>query len=268
MQLNIPHLNLTQIAESGQCFRWKADNDAYVIPSFGPDCKEFAPLTISGCDGTFTLSCSKSDWEKHWKHYFDMGTDYDEVARRIISSKDAHAIEAYNAGSGIRILRQDTWEMIITFLISQNNNIKRITKSVEEICKRHAASDFKEPAFFPRPEEFDTDILTDRTLGLGYRAPYIDSTVNAIKKSPSILDELNSMDYDSAYDTLIRFTGIGPKVANCICLFGLHHIEAFPIDTHVKQLLVKYYPDGFPYKYYEGMAGIIQQYLFYYELKN
>jgi N-glycosylase/DNA lyase len=76
------------------------------------------------------------------------------------------------------------------------------------------------------------------------------------------------MDYDSAYDTLIRFTGIGPKVANCICLFGLHHIEAFPIDTHVKQLLEKYYPDGFPYKYYEGMAGIIQQYLFYYELKN
>lgn len=268
MQLNIPHLDLTQIAESGQCFRWVKSGDTYIIPSFGPECKKFAPLNISGTDNSFTLSCSKADWEKHWRHYFDMDTDYDAVSRRIISSGDHHAIEAYNAGSGIRILRQDTWEMIITFLISQNNNIKRITRSVDEICKRHAEYRSEEPALFPRPEEFDTGILGDRTLGLGYRAPYIESVVNEIKKSPSLLDELGLMDYDHAYDTLIRFTGIGPKVANCICLFGLHHIEAFPIDTHVKQLLTKYYPNGFPYGYYEGIAGIVQQYLFYYELKN
>jgi N-glycosylase/DNA lyase len=192
-----------------------------------------------------------------------METDYEDVKRRILSSGDEHAIEAYDLGRGIRILRQDLWEMIITFLISQNNNITRITRSVEEICTRHG-----DALIFPRPEEFDLEILKDKSIGLGYRVPYIENAVKVFRESDQLLTELAEMTYEEAYETLIKFTGIGPKVANCICLFGLHHIEAFPIDTHVKQLLDKYYPDGFPYDKYEGIAGIIQQYLFYYELKH
>ena len=76
------------------------------------------------------------------------------------------------------------------------------------------------------------------------------------------------MDYEKAMKSLLERTGIGPKVANCICLFGLHHVDAFPVDTHVKQLLSKYYQNGFDFEYYKGVAGIIQQYLFYYELKS
>ncbi len=286
MQLRIPNLDLDQVAGSGQCFRWKraeADivcdsndvyktdtgatrHDTYVIPSFGPKQREFAPLKISQVDpesDLFELSCDEIDWNSHWSRYLDMETDYEDVKRRILSSGDEHAIEAYDLGRGIRILRQDLWEMIITFLISQNNNITRITRSVEEICTRHG-----DVLLFPRPEEFDLEILKDKSIGLGYRVPYIENAVKVFRESDQLLTELAEMTYEEAYETLIKFTGIGPKVANCICLFGLHHIEAFPIDTHVKQLLDKYYPDGFPYDKYEGIAGIIQQYLFYYELKH
>lgn len=315
MQLKIPHLDLRQIAESGQCFRWKrigadivrdgsdtykddtgdTQYDTYVIPSFGPRQRDFAPLRISMIDpeqDLFELSCDEIDWNGHWHKYLDMDTDYEDIKSRIFASGDEHAIEAYELGKGIRILRQDLWEMIITFLISQNNNITRITRSVEEICLRHSGyghgsgrsgtaadgsprgvedgRDTKEPEalYFPRPEEFDLKILEDRSIGLGYRVPYIENAVRVFGESDTLFTELTEMTYEEAYETLIGFTGIGPKVANCICLFGLHHIEAFPIDTHVKQLLEKYYPKGFPYDKYEGIAGIIQQYLFYYELKH
>ena len=303
MKIEIPNLNLRQIAESGQCFRWKeagadivcdkdgahksdagdSKYDTYVIPPYGPMHREFAPLVIKCVDegrNLFELSCNEIDWMSHWSKYLDMDTDYDKVRDKIMLSGDKHAIECYKSGNGIRILKQDTWEMIITFMISQNNNITRITRSVDEICLRHAGDDSlkgKEAIvngavircpLFPRPEEFNREILKDRTLGLGYRAPYIDNIVKVFAESDDLLNELTGMDYEEARDTLIRFTGIGPKVANCICLFGLHHIEAFPIDTHVKQLLDKYYPKGFPYDKYVGFAGIVQQYLFYYELKN
>ncbi len=292
MFFDIHPMNLRRIAESGQCFRWKriekdeavrvygmpedivrdrrdehksdADDlgcDIYVIPPFYGLREDSGPLVIADACGRFWSNCDDADQLSQWAHYFDIETDYEEVERRILASGDEHAIEAYESGKGIRILRQDLWEMIITFMISQNNNIRRITNSVEEICRRHGGA-------FPRPETFDISILDDRTIGLGYRAPYIKEIVKIFREEPTRLDELKKLDYEEAVRTLIGYTGIGPKGANCICLFGLHHTEAFPIDTHIKQLLLKYYPDGFPYDKYEGMAGIVQQYLFFYELKH
>lgn len=306
MKIKITHFDPKQIAKSGQCFRWKntgtdivrdrdgahksdgsaEEYDTYVIPSFGPKQREFKPLVIRSVDKEqeiFELSCDSVDWNSHWAKYLDMDTDYDAIKDKILSSGDKHLIKAYNCGSGIRILRQDTWEMIITFLISQNNNITRITRSVEEICRRHSApgndgsseagddpgvNESYNPAYFPRPEEFNIDIIRDKSVGLGYRVPYIEKAIEVFASDDKLLMRLEDMSYNQAYETLISMTGIGPKVANCICLFGLHHIEAFPIDTHVKQLLDKYYADGFPYDRYEGCAGIIQQYLFNYELKE
>ncbi len=267
INLTIRHLDLKQTAESGQCFRWKRLNDVdghmtYSIPSFGPKQREFKALTITSLsEDEFILSCDQREWNTYWYTYFDMDTDYDRVEKKIYDSDDRHIKDAFALGSGIRILKQDLWEIIITFLISQNNNITRITRSVEEICNRHGG-------YMPRPEEFDLSILDDKSIGLGYRVPYIEYAVKRFTSEYELLTELTQMSYEESYETLLSFTGIGPKVANCICLFGLHHIEAFPIDTHVKQLLTKYYPQGFPYKYYEGVAGIIQQYLFYYELHN
>lgn len=256
----IDHLDLNQVAGSGQCFRWKkTDNDTYVIPGLRRGNGFTEALQIRKTDDGFELSCSESDWISHWREYFDMSTDYVDIERRIMESADQHAITAYKEGSGIRILRQDLWEIIVSFIISQNNNIKRITNSIELICEKNGGD-------FPYPGDVSDDFFRDKTLGLGYRDTYLKDIYEFALDNPDWTNELSSMEYSDAFASLKERNGIGPKVANCICLFGLHHISAFPIDTHVKQLLEKYYPNGFDYARYEGVAGAVQQYLFYYEL--
>lgn len=260
--IQIDHLDLRQIAESGQCFRWKQKgDDTYVIPGLKLENGRLADLQITQLGEEFKVSCSEDDWNSHWSNYFDLSTDYKHIEAMIMDSSDEHAKVAFADGEGIRILRQDLWEIIVTFLISQNNNIKRITASVEEICRRNNG-------LFPYPGEIDSKFFDDRTLGLGYRVPYLSDIYEYALANPSWLDELRQMSYEDAFSELKKRNGIGPKVANCICLFGLHHIDAFPIDTHVKTLLERYYPNGFDFNYYAGFAGIVQQYLFYYELKH
>lgn len=266
MILCIDHLNLNQIAGSGQCFRWKETKDnSYLIPPVRINNCLSEPLKITSLgESRFDLSCSEAEWQNIWSVYFDISSDYGHIEKLILSSKDSHCIDAFRQGYGIRILRQDLWEVIISFLISQNNNISRITRSIEAICQKASLPNNA----FPYPGEIDTCIFDDTSLGLGYRNIYLKKIYDFAAQNPEFTDELKSMTYEKAYTTLLSFTGIGPKVANCICLFGLHHVDAFPIDTHVKQLLTKYYPKGFPFDYYEGIAGIVQQYLFYYELNN
>lgn len=196
-----------------------------------------------------------------------MDTDYQAIENRIIAFDDAHLCEAYNKGRGIRILRQDLWEMIVSFMISQNNNIKRISGSIEKFCETAGLlCKGGEGYRFPKPGEVDLSIFDDKSLGFGYRAPFLKEIYEYAQNNPKWLENLKEMNYSDAYKCLLERKGIGPKVANCICLFGLHHVEAFPIDTHVRQLLDKYYPDGFNHEYFSGVSGIIQQFLFYYEI--
>ena len=266
MIISIDHLNLDETARSGQCFRWqKIDDSTYLIPPVRINDILSNPLTITSMGNSeFNLSCLEDEWTNIWSVYFDMDTDYSKIEERILSSNDAHSIEAFKTGRGIRILRQDLWEMIISFLISQNNNITRISRSIEALCNK---ADLKNNAF-PYPGEIDPSIFDDTSIGLGYRNSYLKKIYEYAQNNTTFLNEIKSMTYEKAYTTLLSFAGVGPKVANCICLFGLHHVDAFPIDTHVKQLLDKYYINGFPFDYYEGIAGIVQQYLFYYELTN
>ena len=256
------NLDLRQIAESGQVFRWKAmdpgDHEtAYEIPAFGERLRIYQSKTDLRAD------CSEDDWNRIWRSYFDMDTDYGAVLKKIRESKDEFLIGASEKGKGIRILRQDLWEMIITFMISQNNNIPRIRNSVEKICERCGVKDS-----FPGPGQTDPLIFDDASLGLGYRAPYLKEMYVYANAHPDFLKSLLQMSYDEAFECLLSFKGIGKKVAGCICLFGLHHIDAFPIDTHIKKVLEEYYPDGFDRKAYEGFAGIVQQYMFYADYKS
>ena len=148
------------------------------------------------------------------------------------------------------------------------NNIKRITNSVELLfirCGRTLQGSMARYDF-PKPDEAGDEIFEDRSMGFGYRAAYLRELFEFARMTPDWLDNLKKMSYDEAMAELLKRKGIGKKVADCICLFGLHHVDAFPIDTHVKQLLNEYYKDGFDFEKYKGVAGIIQQYLFYYEL--
>ena len=257
----ITHFDPLQIAMSGQCFRWREPEDGcFLVPAFG------SVLTIrrSGKD-TFEFDCDEKTWNFIWCDYLDLHEDYGRFSEAILASEDDYLKGAYSLGSGIRILRQDLWETVVSFLISQNNNIPRIKKSIEALCTEFG-EELRDGIYsFPTAErlsEAGTE-LSDKRFGLGYRDTYIREIAAYVCDHDTWLSDLKNMDHDAAYSELIKRTGIGPKVANCICLFGLHHIDAFPVDTHVRQILDAHYSNGFDFKRYEGFAGVVQQYMFY-----
>lgn len=217
--------------------------------------------------------CSGEEFEQFWYSYFDLGTDYESYIENI-DPLDEYLTNAAHRGHGIRILRQDLWEMIVTFLISQQNNIVRIRHCIDNICKCYGkemkTADSGETYYaFPEPEPLAA--ATDeelKTCNLGYRSKYIIRTANSITSGEVNLDGLLSMDYQQARTELLKLYGIGEKVADCICLFALHKLKAFPVDTHIRQAIEKHYPNGFPAERYRGFEGVLQQYIFYYELTD
>ena len=253
----IDHMNLHQIANSGQCFRWQQINDnTYKIPAFGKE------LTISQDGNTFILSCDENEWNSLWRNYFDLDTDYNEVENIIMESNDDFLKAAYEFGSGIRILRQDLWEVIISFIISQNNNIPRIKKSIEKLCNE---TDGRFPDYIDLISMSCCNTLSK--MGLGYRDKYLLNIIPWwIAKGKYINWE--SLSNGKSKSELMKIKGIGNKVADCICLFGLHHLDAFPIDTHIKKILDREYNGEIPSWAESKYAGLFQQYIFYYELNH
>lgn len=282
-RIEIKDMDLEQIARSGQCFRMnkrKEQKDIFTIAA-GENYVEAAKEGES-----FAFSCSEAEFHGFWAEYFDLGTNYGNYKNQV-ASDDAYLKEAMKWGWGVRILKQDLWEMILTFLVSQNNNIARIRKSVETLCtelgEKKSGTGFvcssdgslreTERMYyaFPKPEAVkEAGLLLLSGLGLGYRDKYVLSMGEFLsdEKGQAWLRELKTAEYETAHKMLTDQYGIGKKVAGCICLFGLHHVGAFPIDTHVKQILESYYPKGFPLERYQGYAGILQQYMFYYKVNN
>lgn len=247
------HMNLEQIANSGQCFRWRrVKENTYAIPAF------HKYLEISQDGDLFTLSCDEGEWERIWKLYFDFDTDYNEVEQTVMKSNDGFLKAAYQFGSGIRILRQDLWEILISFIISQNNNIPRIKKSIGKICDE---TDGRFPDCY---EVFDMDLSNK---GLGYRDKYLKAA------AAWWMREGEAAASGFRYTKEIRkhfleIKGVGNKVADCICLFGLHHLEAFPVDTHIRKIMDREYHGEKPAWSASKYAGLLQQYIFYYELNS
>lgn len=264
-EIDIENLDLEQIAISGQCFRFRPLGEKhYLIPAFD------RCLEIKQEGNHIRAMCSAAEWKELWQEYFDISTDYAAIGRLILTSEDEYLKECYHSGSGVRILRQELWEMVVTFMISQNNNIKRIAGSVEKICGLYGKplSGYKDIYTFPSPFDVPAEAFDNTELGLGYRDEYLRELFELVRKSPEFLEELSGMDTGQAMERLLAVKGIGKKVASCICLFGLHRVEAFPIDTHVKQILKEHYPLGFDFERYEGVAGIVQQYMFYNKLNK
>jgi len=266
---NIRDFDLTHIFECGQCFRWvpSGDEDGSYIGAAG---KYAARVTFRDSGdmggGTLEIEATGGD-EAFWYDYFDLGTDYSGIKAEIVKN-DPDILPATEYGHGIRILNQDLFETLVSFIISQNNNIPRIRKNVESICCKYGEEIGE--AFgrawhaFPEPEVLaaaDAKDLMD--LKLGYRADYIKAAGARFMSCPA----------PETREDVLSYLGIGPKVANCIMLFGLRQTDAFPIDTWVKHIMNDMY--GFGEKDVKGMAefaeqrfgkyaGYAQQYLFYY----
>lgn len=255
MTLCAADFSLAQIHASGQCFLWQPlGGGAYHIPAMGHT------LTAEQHGDSLALSCTEAEWERVWRDYFDWDTDYAAIKARV-PKRDTYLTAAVQYGAGLRILRQDLWEIIVSFLVSQNNNIPRIRKNLQALCES-AGGVFPSAAFLAAQPESAL-----RALGLGYRAAYLRAAGEYFSENAH-LQALRNLPYKQAHERLCARKGIGPKVADCICLFGLHHLDAFPLDTHIKQILQTHYPSGFPYARYAHCAGVIQQYMFYYDLKE
>lgn len=265
LEVTIENLDLAQISQSGQCFRmWEKEKSTFCLVAFG----KYLEVRQNG--QTFLFSSSEEEYRTIWRPYFDLDTDYGYFAKSV-DREDHYLREAAAFGSGIRILRQELWEILVTFIISQQNNIPRIRKCVENLCRKYGepAIDGNGEGFykFPGPDALAKAGEEElRDCNLGYRSRYIANTAAKIASGAFSLEGLKDMDYENAKKALMELDGVGIKVAECICLFALHRIEAFPVDTHIRQVLAQHYPQGFPLQKYPGYAGIMQQYIFYYDL--
>ena len=261
----IPDFDLDQIARSGQCFRFRPLGERhYALVAGG------RYLEVSQQGQTVRFDCPEDEFEAVWRPYFDLDADYGRY-KSAVAKRDKYLQSAVAAAGGLRILRQELWETIVCFIISQQNNIARITKCVENLCLLFGETCYNKSKqvynVFPSAERLAACTADELApIRLGYRAKYIVAAARQVASGEVDLDAVRRMDYAHAKAELMRLTGVGVKVAECICLFALHHIDAFPIDTHIRQMLDAHYPKGFPLRRYRGFAGVMQQYAFYYEL--
>ena len=255
---------LQQIAESGQCFRWFEKSKSIPRYNIVADGKVLDIMQNNNC---FYLSCAQGEYDTFWHSYFDLNTNYEQFGQTI-DSNDAFLSSAYQHGSGIRILRQPLWETIVSFIISQRKSIPAIKTSIERLCKAYGDK-IKGTEYYAFPEPKQLLNMTRDDCGLGYRLPYINELAKKVVNGEFDLEQLYELDHESAKKQLLSVCGIGEKVANCILLFGLGHIEACPIDVWVQRIVDEEYNGIVPKWMKSECAGILQQWTFFYKrMKN
>ena len=295
----VKDFNLDHIFDCGQCFRWSRQPDgSYTGIAMGKpvnvSLKEVPAGEGSGADVSAEPdgctsprldlvidNCSADDFEKIWRSYLDLDRDYGAI-KSTLSESDEVMAKAISGGAGIRILKQELWETMVSFIISQNNNIPRIKGCIEKLARLFGepAGEYGGVEYYnvPSPEVMAELTAEDPApVRLGYRAPYLVETAKQVVAKggiDAVAAELAAAGTpEEACEYLRGFQGVGPKVASCIALFGLGRLEAFPIDVWVRRVMNRLY--GIDEKDIKGMnayaaehfgvnGGIAQQYLFYY----
>ena len=257
-------LDLDKTLNCGQAFRWNKDSKNNWI---GVVDKE---IWILRQYENYIVTNIKSSNKEKLIYYFNLDMNYtDEISKLDL---DAYAKRAYECGKGIHILRQDLFETMITFLMSQFNSMHNIRLIVEKLSTRYGdklienwSDDEILRYTFPTLEQLSKCSYDDfMNCSIGLRTNYLISMINYLKGNYNILNYLKSCNYNNAISALKKFDGIGDKVANCIALFSLHHVEAFPIDVHIKRIINEEYSGNIDISRYGQYAGIIQQYMYYY----
>ncbi len=258
------------IFECGQAFRWNWDGTGYV--GIAGD----RVIRVSYDRGDVLLeNVSIEDYSSFWKRYFDMDRDYGQVKAAL--ARDSLLERAMEYGWGIRILNQEPWEALISFIISANNNIPRIKKIIENLAfKFGKRAEWRGKDFyaFPRPADLASASVEQLlACGCGYRAAYIKRTAEMVCSGEIQLDQVANLPYHEAYKALMACPGVGPKVADCVLLFSMGKTEAFPVDVWIKKVMQHFYPESagtnrgvkeFAWQRFGHLAGFAQQYLFYY----
>ncbi len=258
--------------ECGQCFRWNNTGNGYIGVAGGKICR------VSGG----TVYCPDGD-NKFWENYFSVATDYGRIKDEL-SRRDPALTKCIKYGCGIRILRQEIWETIISFIISANNNIPRIKKIIEALCRRFGdrieysdklgipSGDYYS---FPTAERLSRLDISDLSeLKAGYRDKYIIDAAQKAASGEISLDDISGMSTANAKKELMKIKGVGGKVADCILLFSCERYETFPKDVWIKRIVEELYGvpekeiDGFISEKYGDLAGFAQQYLYFWARDN
>ena len=255
---DVRDLDLEQTLDCGQSFRWEKQNDgSFSGVAFG----KYVNISLDGTD--MIIKNAAPEDEKIWREYFDLELDYGKI-RGDISKLHPVLEEAARYAPGIRILRQEPYEALCTFIISQNNNIKRIKGIVARLCESFGDEIDEGVYTFPNAErlaELTPDDLAP--LRAGFRNRYIIDSAKKVASGEVDLELCKTADYEAARAELMKITGVGVKVADCTLLFGMHRVEAFPVDVWMKRAMEKLFP-GMSANDFGEYAGIAQQYIFHY----
>ncbi|WP_148551471.1 DNA-3-methyladenine glycosylase family protein [Paraclostridium bifermentans] len=261
------------IFECGQCFRWKAEDDgSYTGVAKG------RVINVSREGNTVYLkNTNLEDFNKIWKSYFDLETDYAKIKNEL-KSMDEYLEKATEFGWGIRILRQDPWEMLISFIISSNNRIPMIQKAISNLSREYGTyiGKFNGVDYydFPTPEQLSKASIADiRACSTGFRDKYIKATTERVISENEDVYNYEKLGTEDCRKKLMEFNGVGPKVCDCIALFGMQKYDTFPVDVWVKRVMQEFYVEDdmslpkirkYAIDKFEDLSGFAQQYLFYY----
>lgn len=253
-----PDLELEHTLDCGQAFRWVYSEEKKGYSGYALD----TPLTIKAVEGEKGLFLLEDTGEETflqlWKGYFDLERDYG--ACKLQLSADGTLKNACDFAWGMRLLKQDSWEALSSFIISANNNIPRIKLIISRMCSINNR--------YPTPE--DMAAFSEENwafLRVGFREKYLKDAAKKVSSGEIDLEKVSKMPIAEARETLKLISGVGPKVAECALLYGMGRVECFPIDVWIKKVLARYYPEGFP-ENFASIAGIAQQYLFHYIRKG
>ncbi len=259
---NVKSLSLPQTLDSGERFRWEEESDgSWSGVAFG----RFLNIKNTAEGEILLKNTTRHEFNTIWYNYFDFGTDYEAICEKL--KQDSLHSETIDRYYGIRILNQDPWEALFSFVISQQNNFKPIKGFIkrlrdtygEEICG----------GWHSFPDAKTLSALTDsdyEMLGTGYSAKYLKKLADDVASGQIDLKKIKAMPLEEAKAALLSIYGVGIKVANCALLFGIQFVECFPVDVWMKRVL-EYYPNGLP-ECFKGCEGIAQQYLFHWARNN
>lgn len=249
-------INLDYSLDCGQSFRWKKIDNIWTSVAYG------RKISVEQNENVLIFyDTTEEDFENIWKSYFDLERDYIKITDRF--KNDEYLAKATEKYYGIRVLNQEPWEALCSFIISQNNNIPRIKGIIERLCENFG-EDLGDGFYtFPSAEKLSSLTVEDLSvLRAGFRAKYIIDAAKKVASGEIDFDEILKNDITFGREQLMKICGVGPKVAECCLLYGCKKTEAFPVDVWVKRIMSELYPHGMPECAFPEL-GIAQQYLFH-----
>lgn len=277
----VKNFNIKQILECGQCFRWEKKSDTdYIIIAFGRVIE-----VVQEGDIVTILNTNEDDFKNIWISYFDLERDYSKIKEEL--SKDEILRKSVDYGYGIRILNQESFELLISFIVSARNSIPSIKKTIKKISERWGEEiNYNGETFytFPSPEMIKDATLEEiQETGASFRSKYIVDTIERVNEDLENnegtfnLERITALSDDDCHVALQEFKGVGAKVSDCIMLFSMGKHSAFPVDVWVKRAMMHFYnaEEGslnkiriFARERFGDLSGFAQQYLFYYAREN